>query len=129
MIVHPDQYTLTENGHKGYNKLYKIQLMESAIPWKKKVAKAFFRGAITGRSAQNGQRVDRSKLLWDSLDHKEHLEVNFNGVSDVTDEMPEEKIKVAKDFDFEYEINKYKYAIVIDGHVSSWGRSAHVLFS
>lgn len=51
---------------------------EYEIPWWKKTAKAKFRGALTGRHKdENGNRLDRYKLLWDSLDYPDHLEVNY----------------------------------------------------
>ena len=82
-------------------------------------------GHITGQSALNGVRRERSKLLMDSIKHPDYFHVVHTG-SDVKDEMPFEKSHCIL---LREEVDKYKYCIVIDGHVSSWGRPELVLLS
>lgn len=78
----------------------------------------------------DGVRVGRNKLLWDSLEYPDHLDIQMALINDFAhDKPPAEKEKSKKHWPLEFEINKYKYGIHIDGHASSWGRGSMILFS
>lgn len=64
-------------------------------------------------------------MVYDALKNPEYFDFFVVG-SDVTDEWPLEfKGLVA----LRDEVDKYKYCMIIDGHVSSWGRPSLVLLS
>lgn len=108
----------------------KICMEKHFVPWDQKIAKAAFRGALTGRSLDaNGKRQDRSKLLWDSLDYPDHLDINFSNLYVFEDDdIPKEKIAAWGKLELCEEM-KHKYMIVIDGHASSWLRGPLMLYS
>jgi len=88
-----------------------------------------FRGALTGlHKDKNGNRIERYKLLWDSLDHPDHLEVNFSSKYDSSDDIPKEKeanwgrIEMCADI-------KYKYIISMDGNSACWLKAPLLLYS
>ena len=106
---------------------------QNYVPWDKKQPKAAFRGWLSGRHYdENGKRLDRYKLLWDSLEFPDHLEVNFinKKVVPELDDIPIEKMEKTKwrRVDLCKEIH-YKYMIVIDGYASSWCRGPLILYS
>ena len=100
------------------------------IPWESKIPKAAFRGALTGRHKdENGNRLDRYKLLWDSLLYPSHLDINFSNLYNFEeDDIPKEKIPRWGKLELCAEIN-HKYMITIDGHASSWIRGPLILYS
>lgn len=67
--------------------------------------------------------------MWDSLIFPEHIDFQMSGINDLHENPPPEKSKTKKDWPLEFEINKYKYGILIDGHASSWGRGLMILYS
>ena len=102
-----------------------LDLGRNSLPWNERSDKAFFRGHVTGRNALNGKRRDRSLLVHTSTLYPGHLEVYQTG-SDVDDEIPIAKsVKIP----FLQEVEMKKYCILIDGHVSAWGRPVIVLYS
>ena len=130
VIVHPEPYVFAKKGHDSYERIKTVQALE--LPWEHKISKAFFRGALTGQpyTLDGKTRVGRNKLMWDSLKYPEHIDFQMALINDFAYlKVPEEKEKTKKHWPLEFEINKYKYAIHIDGHASSWGRGAMILFS
>ena len=73
----------------------------------------------------NGVYRGRSKLYHDSIKYPGYFDLYYSG-KDVEEEMP---FPNSPRIPTEKEIDLYKYCIVIDGHVSSWGRPIYTLVS
>ena len=117
-------------GYSQHQIYPKICMEQNFVPWDQKIPKGYFRGALTGRHKdKDGNRLDRYKLLWDSLDHPDHLEVNFSNLYVFeNDDIPREKLANFGKLELCAEI-KYKYMIAIDGHASGWLRGPLILYS
>ena len=118
-------------GYSEHTIFNRICMQKNFMPWEEKIPKAAFRGALTGRHKDvKGNRLDRYKLLWDSLIYPDQLEINFSSYNGKIedDDIPPEKIAGWGKIDMCSDIN-HKYMIIIDGNVSSWLRAPMILFS
>lgn len=104
----------------------KSNLDKLELSWSNKIDKAIFMGKATGcgTTIETNMRLKAAHL---SKKHPEHLKVGITKWNSRIKKKMNEPLKIIKpqDFDFKLskpitrnEISKYKYCLVIDGHVS-----------
>jgi Glycosyl transferase family 90 len=113
--------------------LDKVEQGIEKFPWKKKVPKAFWRGATTGTTLckDNFLSIPRSQAVKLSLEHPSLIDARFTHLVQCKD--PEQvKQLFASYFSEPSSVTshlKYKYQLLIDGNTCAYSRAYWQLFS
>lgn len=130
VILMPDFEAL--EGHSAI--LKEVQKGSSTYPWHEKLAKAFWRGAMTGHSlftTENFLNPPRSRLVTLAIQNPDFLDARY---SCVTQAHEPEKIRASYENYFGEPIQVrdhlfYKYQILVDGNSCAYSRAVWQLFS
>lgn len=118
----------------GYAKLREmIPRASDNLPWEKKIAKSFWRGATTGgySTLKAWDHLARAKLVLMSLSHPEQIDARFHSVIQCEPEVPllmKAKGMVAGGVTKPAHL-KYKYLVDVDGNSCSYERLFWLLLS
>lgn len=128
-ILIPDPFAT-----KGYTETFrKIDVNISKYPWRKKIAKVFFRGSAYGAGPECNDLNGFPRLRF--MSYAQQLNFADVGFTDYTNQLnPHFKERVATLFPLKAKISPqdslaYKYLIDIDGNTCSFARLAWLLYS
>ncbi len=129
VVLIPDPFAT-----KGYSNTFRsIDASLRKHPWRKKIAKVFFRGSAYGAGYENNDLNGAPRLRF--MNYASTLELADVGFTDYTQQFnPEFKSRLAAVHKLKPEVSPadslaYKYLIDVDGNTCSFARMAWILYS